>query len=107
MFDCNKTKYVYIKHNNMFLFKNNRRLSVANLQWDFYSWIFIDMKFEKPLYEMKRSKMWNISAKDSWKRVYRSKILYMYENCIAEFNYKLVHGILNNNVSVHMWKKNA
>ena len=31
----------------------------------------------------------------------------MYEKCIAEFNYKLLHGILNNNVSVHMWNKNV
>ena len=107
MFDCNKAKYVNIKHNNLFLFKNNRRLSVANLKCNFYYRIFVDMKFEKPLYEMKWSKMFNISEKESWKSIYRSKILYMYEKCIAEFNYKLLHGILNNNVSVHMWNKNV
>ena len=57
MFDCNKAKYVNIKQNNLFLFKNNRRLSVANLKCNFYYRIFVDMKFEKPLYEMKWSKM--------------------------------------------------
>ena len=31
----------------------------------------------------------------------------MYEKCIAEFNCKLLHGIWNNNVSVHMWNKNV
>ena len=63
IFDCIKAKNVNIKHNYMFLFKNNRRLSVANLKCNFYYRIFVDMKFEKPLYEMKWSKMFNISEK--------------------------------------------
>ena len=56
---------------------------------------------------MKWSKMFDILAKESRRGIYRSKILYMYEKCITEFNFKLLHGILNNNVSVHMWNKNV
>ena len=105
MFACDKAKYVNIKYNNLYLFKNNRRLSVENLKCNFYYNIFINMKFERPLFEMKWSRMFNVSERELWRSIYRSKIVYMYEKCIAEFNYKLLHGILNNNLSVNKWNK--
>ena len=105
MFECDKAKHVNIKYNKFYLFKNNRRLSVENLKCNFYYNIFINMKFERPLFEMKWSRMFNVSERESWKSIYRSKIVYMYEKSIAEFNYKLLHGILNNNFSVNKWNK--
>ena len=95
MLDCNKAKYVNIKYNNLFLLKKNWRLSAANLKCNFCYKIFIDMEFEKPLYETKWSKMFNIvlvSEKESWRSKCTSK-MYMYKKCIAVYNYKLLHGV--------------
>ena len=106
MFECDKAKYVNIKYNNLYLFKNNRRMSVENLKCNFYYNIFISMKFERPLFEIIWSKMFNVSARETWRSIYNSKIVNMYEKCISEFNYRLLHGILNN-LSVNKWNKNV
>ena len=55
------------------------------------------MQFERPLFEMKWSKMFN----------YPKGVMNMYEKCIAEFNYRLLHVILNTNLSVNQWNKNV
>lgn len=36
-----------------------------------------------------------------------SKIKSKYEKRISEFNYKLIHGILNNNAYVSKWNKDV
>ena len=51
--------------------------------------------------------MFNVSERETWRSIYNSKIVNMYEKCIAEFNYRLPHGILNNNLSVNKWNKNV
>ena len=65
------------------------------------------MKFERSLFEMNWSRMFNVSERESWRSIYRSKSVYMYEKWIAEFNNKLLHGILNNNLSVNKSNNNV
>lgn len=43
----------------------------------------------------------------NWENIYFSKIKQMYENNIAEFNYKLLHCIVNNNLAVSKWNENV
>ena len=47
----------------------------------------------------------DIPGTSTWKQIYTSRILRRTELRIAEFNYKLLHGIFNNNVSVSKWNK--
>ena len=77
---------------NCFPLKNNRRLSVANLKSNFYYRIFIDMKFEKALYEMKWSKMFIISEKESWNSTYIDP---KYCNCMKNAMQSLIRARIN------------
>ena len=44
--------------------------------------------------------------KSQWENIYKLQISYAYEKVVAEFNYKLLNGILNNNLIVSKWNKN-
>lgn len=74
---------------------------------DFYYSIFIDNKFQKSVQENKWNRIFNIKEGYIWKNVYVSKIKNMYEKRIAEFNYKLLNDILNNNVYVSKWNRDV
>lgn len=103
-FDCSYSKYVKIKHCVSFLFRNNTVNSVNNVKSNFYYSLFIDKKFQKPIYEIRWRKVFNDTL-CLWENVYIAKIKEIYEKRISEFNYKLLHGILNNNVCVSKWNK--
>mgnify|MGYP000527767340 FL=1 len=103
-FDCSYSKYVKIKHCVSFLFRNNTVNSVNNVKHNFYYSLFIDKKFQKPIYEIRWRKIFNDTL-CLWENVYIAKIKEIYEKRISEFNYKLLHGILNNNVCVSKWNK--
>ena len=51
------------------------------------------MKFQKSLYENRWKRDFDITGISTWKQIYTSRILRMTELKIAEFNYKLLHGI--------------
>lgn len=40
-------------------------------------------------------------------KFYTSKIKQLYKNNITEFNYKLLHCIVNNNLAVSKWNENV
>lgn len=104
-FDCSYAKYVNVKPNVHFSFKNNVVKSIREIRSNFYYSIFIELKFQKPLLEKKRTNTFNIQGVNTWKYIYRNKILNVYEKRISEFNYKLLHGILNNNAALSKWNK--
>lgn len=60
-------------------------------------------------FKNRSKKIFNFKEGYIWKNVhvYVSKIKNMYENRIAEFNYKLLNDILNNNVYVSKWNKDV
>ena len=104
-FDCSYAKYVTIKQDVKFLFRNNVVKLVNDAKCNFYYSILVDMKFQKPLNENRWKRLFDITGNSTWKQIYTSRKLRMTELRIAEFNYKLLHGILNNNVSVSKWNK--
>ena len=81
--------------------------SIRSTKSNFYYSIFIDNKFQKSVQENKWNRIFNIKEGYIWKNVYVSKIKNMYEKRIAEFNYKLLNDILNNNVYVSKWNKDV
>ena len=104
-FDCRDAKYVNISNTEYFLFKDNSVRSVKYLRSDFYYSIFLNSKIHKPIYEKKWENIFKISGNCIWKNIYTAKIKHMYENKISEFNYKLLHCIICNNLSVSKWNK--
>ena len=95
-FDCSYAKYVTIKQDVKFLFRNNVVKPVNDAKCNFYYSILVDMKFQKPLNENRWKRLFDITGNSTWKQIYTCRILGMTELRIAEFNYKLLHGILNN-----------
>ena len=106
-FDCSYAKYVTIKQDVKFLFRNNVVILVNDAKCNFHYSILVDMKFQKPLNENRWKRDFDITGNSTWKQIYTCRILGMTELRIAEFNYKLLHGILNNNVSVSKWNKDV
>ena len=106
LYDFSNAHYVQISRKEVFLFKNNEQISVNFLKSGFYYSILVDTKFQNPLYESKWKSTFDLNSSDfNWENVYIAKIKQMYDNKIAEFNYKLLHCILNNNVAVSKWNK--
>ena len=85
------TIYVQISRKEVFLFKNNEQISVNFYKSGFYYSILVETKFQNPLYESKWKSIFDLNSCDfNWENVYISKIKQMYDNKIAEFNYKLL-----------------
>ena len=47
----------------------------------------------------------DITGNFTWNQIYTNRILGVTKLRISKFNYKLLHGNLNNYVSVSKWKK--
>ena len=60
-FDCSYAKYVNIRKDVHFLFKNNVVESIRNVKSNFYYSIFIATKFHKPIQENKWNRIFNIT----------------------------------------------
>ena len=68
--------------------------------------VLVDTKFQNPLYESEWKSIFDLNSSDfNWEKVYISKIKQIYDNKIAEFNDKLLHCILNNNLPISKWNK--
>lgn len=53
-------------------------------------------------------KLFDLETTDfNMENIYFSKIKQMYENNIAEFNYKLLHCIVNSNLAISKWNENV
>ena len=55
-------------------------------------------------YQCILSREFDIQDSYIWCKIYLNKIKYFSDPIIAEFNYKLLHNILNNNYLVSKWK---
>ena len=104
-FDCSYAKYVTVKQDVKYLFRNNVVKLVSDAKCNFYYSILVDMKFQKPLNEKRCKRDFDITGNSTWRQIYTSRILGMTGLRIAEFNYKLLHGILNNNLSILIFEK--
>ena len=106
-FGCSFASSVHIKKDILFLFSDNSIKYPKNINSKFYYSIFVEKKFQRSIYEHKWQKTFELSEKTVWRNIYISKIKYMYEKNIAEFNYKLLNCILNNNLNVSKWNKDV
>ena len=61
-FDCSYAKYVTIKQNVKFLFRNNVVKLVNDAKCNFYYSTLIEMKFQKPLNENRWKRDFNITV---------------------------------------------
>ena len=59
-FDCSYSKYIKIKPVAHFLFRNNVVKAARDVKCKFYYSVFVDKKFQKPLYENRWNKCFDI-----------------------------------------------
>lgn len=68
----------------------------------------VKTKFLYPLYESMLETLFDLETVDfNCEKFYTSKIKQLYKNNITEFNYKLLHCIVNNNLAVSKWNENV
>lgn len=90
-----------------FLFKNNVQFSIHSLKSNFYYSILVNTKFHYPLYESMWENLFGLDNDRNLEKIYSSKIKQMYAYNIAEFNYKLLYCIVNNNLVVSNGNENV
>lgn len=105
IFDCSNAKYINIQQNASFIFKDGLSRITECLKSNFYYSIFVNMKFKRSVYENRWNKLCGVSAGIIWKNIYHQKIKCMYDKKVAEFKFKLLNSVLNNNLSVSKWNK--
>ena len=106
LFECGKAPYVNIKDNRHILFKGNRFVNKLNIKSSFFYNILVENKFIKPITENVWTEKFDI-PKSLWKRIYLFKVAKISDKQISEFNYKLLHKLLNNNLNVSKWNPNV
>lgn len=96
-------------HDVHVIFKNHVTTSITKKIYknNFYYSIFIDINFKNRFKKIHGSEYSTLRNGYIYmeKCIYVYKIKNMYEKRIAEFNYKLLNDILNNNVYVSKWNK--
>ena len=102
-----KCKFINITNNKKFLLNNKENLYPYELKCKTLYKIFIAKKFVKPYYERKWTKIFNLNFQEYRMLIYSSKIIKLKDKQLSEFNFKILHNLLNNNKSVSMWNKNV
>ena len=69
--------------------------------------ILVAKKFITPYTEKMWSKLFDINFQEYKAAIYSTKIRKTKDKQLAEFNYKLLNNLLNNNKSVSTWNKNV
>ncbi len=64
----------------------------------------VDGKIEKPSYVKKRIEVLNNSEKLAFEYLFQTKVKNIYDSKIAEFNFKVFHGILPCQKNLVKWK---
>ena len=91
-----KQKYVYVFHDGLKLIKGEKcKISYNSL---------LLKKTQMSPYQCIMAREFDIHDNIYWRKIYCNKIKYISDPIIAEFNYKLLHNILNNNYLVSKWK---
>ena len=105
-YECEKAKYINIRHSTTVLLKGNRYTQINKIKSSVFYKIFIEKKFLRPITENYWSELFD-TPRYLWASIYHVKISKMSDKHIAEFNYKLFHRLLNNNLSVSKWNPNV
>ena len=86
----------------MFLFHDGLKF-IKNIKCKLY-YNSLLVKKQLSSYQSILSREFHIHDSFTWCKIYLNKIKYFSDPIIAEFNYKLLHNILNNNYLVGKWK---
>ena len=90
-------------------------IQTRNKQWkvirllkckDFYD-MLIQKKFIKPYTENMWSEMFNIDFKRYGQQIYETNVVKHIDKYIADFNYRLLHNLLNCNNQLSKWKRDV
>ena len=95
-FDFSKIPYVLFK-------KIEKKIFLKQNTKNFYSTL-IKHKFQKPSLT-KLSREFQITDKKKWESIFLFKVKYINDKSLAEFNYKLIHNLLCNNLLISKWDK--
>jgi hypothetical protein len=98
-FDCRNAKSVNISDTELVLFKDSSVRSVKYLRSDFYYSIFLIQKFINH-YTEENGKISSKYLRIVFGKYLRSQNKTHVDNKISKFNYKLLHCIIYNNLSV-------
>ena len=60
--------------------------------------ILLQKKVQRPCHKNIMSKMINITDIILWKKVYQTKVKFIDDTIVSEFNYKHLNNLLNNNL---------
>ena len=104
IFDTTRSKYINIKENIYFLFHGNICEHISDKKCRFFYHILLERKFIKPHSERKWHADFNINFDVYGNKIYIQKIINIKDKEIAEFNYKLLHNLLNCNKQLSKWK---
>ena len=102
-FEFSNAKYVNPKYNYMFLFHDGLKF-MKNTKCKLYYNSLLVKKRQLSPYQCILSREFDIQDSYIWCKIYLNKIKYFSDPIIEEFNYKLLHNILNNNYLVSKWK---
>ena len=95
-------------YKNIYFVHDNRRFEIDTLSSKFYYNILCGKKSVKNYTEMVWQRLFDVSLYESdWCTIYRNKIWNMPVKKIAEFNFKVIHQLLNCKLHVHRWKKDV
>ena len=103
-FDFSNAIYSNIKHNMIFNFQSGRH-TVEGKRCKFFYDFLLQKKVQRPCYQNIMSKNFNISDRILWENVYQTKLKFIDDPLVSEFNYKLLNNLLSNNLFLSKWKK--
>ena len=92
---------------NDFHFRNEGGLvkDLAGKASKFFYRILLNCKSKKPNMENVWALEFNGISKDNWHTIYEEKIKNIIDKNVAEFNFKLLHNMLPNNLYLSKWNK--
>ena len=105
-FDFSNAIYSNIKHNMIFNFQSGRH-TVEGKRCKFFYDLLLQKKVQRPCYQNIMSKNFNISDRILWKNVYQTKLKFIDDPLVSEFNYKLLNNLLSNNLFLSKWKNTS
>ena len=105
--DTTKAAFINIDKQTTIHLKNQTKISLNMISSKILYDILINKTFIKPYSERFWSKSFNLNFEEYKTNIYQSKIIKIRDKQLAEFNYKLLQNLLNNNKSVHKWNKNV
>ena len=83
------------------------RHTVEGKRCKFFYDLLLQKKVQRPCNQNIMSKNFNITDRILWKNVYQTKVKFIDDPLMSEFNYKLHKNLLSNNLFLSKWKNTS